>query len=140
LKRGYLLTLDYGYDAAALYAPWRKTGTLLTFYRHGCGDDPYVRVGRQDVTASVNFTSVIAAGEAAGLATLWTTTQAEFLARLGIGEALRQAPRPNEVEAFYALRRAVMELTDPSGLGRIRVLLQGRGVPSRLQHESPIGE
>jgi SAM-dependent MidA family methyltransferase len=130
LKRGYVLTLDYGYEADALYAPWRKRGTLLTFYRHTGGEDPFVRVGRQDITCSVNFTSVIAAGEAAGLTTLWTTTQTEFLASLGMGEALRQPPAPQDIEAYYALRRAVMELTDPSGLGRIRVLLQGRDVPA----------
>src|SRR5206468_104699 len=32
LRRGYLLTLDYGYEAEQLYAAWRKRGTLLTFY------------------------------------------------------------------------------------------------------------
>ena len=67
LKRGYVLTLDYGYEAPELYASWRKRGTLLTFYRHTSGDDPYARIGRQDITASVDFTSVRRAGEAAGL-------------------------------------------------------------------------
>src|SRR6185436_1504982 len=33
LEHGYVLTFDYGYDARDLYAPWRKQGTLLTFYR-----------------------------------------------------------------------------------------------------------
>ena len=129
LRRGYVLTLDYGYEAPELYAPWRKRGTLLTFYRHTSGEDPYVRVGRQDITASVDFTSVMRAGESAGLRTLGLTTQTEFLAALGIGEALAQPPAAGEIEAFYALRRAVMELTDPSGLGRIRVLIQSKGVP-----------
>ena len=130
LRRGYVLTLDYGYEAPDLYAPWRKQGTLLTFYRHTSGDDPYVRIGRQDITASVDFTSVRRAGEAAGLTHLGTTTQAEFLARLGIGEALAAPPDATQLEAYYALRRAVMELTDASGLGRITVLTMGKGVPA----------
>ena len=67
LKRGYVLTLDYGYEAADLYASWRKRGTLLTFYRHTSDEDPYARIGRQDITASVDFTTVVRAGEAAGL-------------------------------------------------------------------------
>ena len=129
VRRGYLLTLDYGYEAEQLYAPWRKRGTLLTFYRHTSGDDPYTRIGRQDITASVDFTSVLRAGEAAGLTTLGLVTQAEYLASLGVGEALAAGPSGSEIEAYYALRRAVIELTDTSGLGRIRVMIQGRGVP-----------
>jgi len=126
LRRGYVLTLDYGYEAAELYAPWRKRGTLLTFYRHTSGDDPFARIGRQDITASVDFTSVMRAGEAAGLRTVEFAGQAEFLAGLGIGEALTQPPAGDQLEAYTALRRAVMELTDPAGLGRIRVLTQAK--------------
>jgi len=126
LRRGYVLTLDYGYEAAELYASWRKRGTLLTFYRHTSGDDPYARIGHQDITASVDFTSVMRAGEAAGLRTVEFTAQSEFLAASGIGEALAQPPAANQLEAYAALRRAVMELTDPAGLGRIRVLVQAK--------------
>lgn len=126
LGRGFLLTLDYGYEAAELYAPWRKAGTLLTFYRHTSGADPYARVGYQDITAGVDFTTVRRAGEAAGLSTLLFTSQSEYLTALGIGEALAAGPPGGNLEAFYALRRAVIELTDPASLGRIRVLLQSR--------------
>jgi SAM-dependent MidA family methyltransferase len=128
LKRGYILTLDYGYEAESLYAPWRKHGTLLTFYRHTSGDDPYVRAGRQDITASVDFTTVIRAGESAGLQTLALTTQTDLLASLGVGEALSRPPAATDLEAYYALRRSVLELTDASGLGRIRALIQGQGL------------
>jgi SAM-dependent MidA family methyltransferase len=130
LRRGFLLTLDYGYEAPELYAPWRKRGTLLTFHRHAAGDDPYVRVGRQDITASVDFTSVRRAGEAAGLTTLSQVSQAELLAGLGIGEALSNRPAAEDLEAYYSLRKAVMELTDAAGLGRITALLMG----TELQH------
>jgi SAM-dependent MidA family methyltransferase len=129
LKRGYVLTLDYGYEARDLYASWRKRGTMLTFYRHTSGDDPYVRVGRQDITASVDFTSVRRAGEAAGLSHVSTTPQSEYLASLGIGEALSKPPRPDEMEAFISLRRAVMELTDGTGLGRVTVMVMSKGAP-----------
>jgi SAM-dependent MidA family methyltransferase len=126
LRRGYVLTLDYGYEASDLYSGWRKRGTLLTFYRHTSGDDPYVRIGRQDITASVDFTSVRRSGEAAGLTHVSTTTQSEFLAGLGIGEALSRPPEPGRMEAYMALRRAVMELTDASGLGRVTVMVMGK--------------
>jgi SAM-dependent MidA family methyltransferase len=131
LRRGFVLTLDYGYEAPDLYASWRKRGTLLTFYRHTSGDDPYVRLGRQDITASVDFTSVRRAGEAAGLTTLGLMPQNEYLAALGIGEALSAPPDASQLEAFYALRRSAMELIDPAGLGRIKVLIMSKGISTR---------
>jgi SAM-dependent MidA family methyltransferase len=131
LRRGYVLTLDYGYPAPELYAPWRRQGTLLTFYRHTSGEDPFVRIGRQDMTASVDFTTLTRAGEAAGLRTLGLTTQARFLSALGIWSAL-EGPRVERLESFFALRKAVTVLTDPAGLGRVKVLVQGKDVPDIL--------
>lgn len=128
LRSGYMLTLDYGYETADLYASWRKRGTLLTFYQQTSDDDPFARIGRQDITASVDFSVIARAGEAAGLRTVAQATQAEFLAALGIGEALSQPPSATQLESFYALRRAAIELTDMSGLGRIRVLIQSKGL------------
>jgi SAM-dependent MidA family methyltransferase len=129
LRRGYVFTFDYGYEAHDLYAAWRRRGTLLTFYRHTSGEDPYVRIGRQDMTASVDFTTLTREGEAAGLRTLGLTTQAELLAALGIGDTIAQRPDPSQLEAYYALRRAVLELLDPAGLGRVKILAQGKQVP-----------
>lgn len=132
LARGFVLTFDYGYPAEELYAPWRTQGTLLCFYRHNPSHDPYVRIGRQDITASVDFTTLIRTGEAEGLTTVGFTTQARFLTALGIGDALERVQRqdPAALEEYYARRRAVTELLDPAGLGRIRVLAQSRGVGS----------
>ena len=131
LGRGYILTLDYGYPANELYAPWRRTGTLLTFHRMSSGDDPYVHLGRQDITASVDFTSVGMAGEAGGSEILAFTSQSMFLQGTGIARSLGETPTAN-LQGFYGLRQAVLALTDPAGLGRIKVLLQGKGVPPAL--------
>ncbi|HLA19647.1 MAG TPA: SAM-dependent methyltransferase, partial [Dehalococcoidia bacterium] len=67
LRSGFLLTLDYGYEAHELYAPWRRDGTILCFYRHNAAGDPYARLGRQDITSHVDFTSLRQAGEESGL-------------------------------------------------------------------------
>ncbi|MEK7247714.1 MAG: SAM-dependent methyltransferase, partial [Chloroflexota bacterium] len=127
LQRGFVVTIDYGYEAEELYAPWRTDGTLLCFYRHNPSSDPYVRIGRQDMTSHIDFTSVRRAREIAGLTTLGLVTQSEFLANLGIGEAI-QPPEGGELEEYFARRRAVTELLDPGGLGRIRVLIQAKDV------------
>ena len=47
LERGFVLTIDYGYLAEELYAPERRNGTLLCYYRHSTNDDPYLQVGEQ---------------------------------------------------------------------------------------------
>ncbi len=128
LTRGFLMTIDYGYEAAELYASWRQDGTLLCFYRQNPSADPYTRIGRQDMTAHVDFTSIRRAGEAAGLATLGLVSQSQFLAALGLAEALRPAPEAAGLEEYAARRRAVTELLDPAGLGRLRVLVQAKRV------------
>ena len=129
LRRGFLLLLDYGYEAQELFAPWRRDGTLMCFYRHNPSSDPYARIGRQDLTAHIDFTSVRRAGEDAGLVTLGLVSQAEFLARLGIAEAMAPPEGgPVDIEEYYARRRQAMTLIDSAGLGRIKVLVQAKGV------------
>jgi SAM-dependent MidA family methyltransferase len=129
LRRGFLLTLDYGYEAAELYAPWRARGTLLCFHRHNASDDPYLRIGRQDMTAHVDFTTIRRAGEDAGLQTLGLVPQSRFLMDLGLPDALPAIGEgETNLEEYYTRRRAVVELVDPAGLGRIKVLVQAKDV------------
>jgi SAM-dependent MidA family methyltransferase len=128
LRRGFVLTLDYGYEASELYAPWRSDGTLLCFYRHNPSGDPYSRIGQQDMTAHVDFTTLRRAGEEAGLATVGLTPQAEFLTNIGISDALPTLGNEIELEGRLARRRAISELLDPAGLGRIKALAQAKGV------------
>jgi len=129
LRCGFLLTLDYGYEAPELYAPWRRDGTLLCFYRHNAAADPYARLGRQDITSHVDFTSLQRAGEESGLRTLGLVSQSEFLMGLGIAEAMSPPVEGDaDLEEYYARRQAVSELVDPAALGRIRVLVQAKGV------------
>lgn len=134
LGRGFVLTFDYGYEAADLYAPWRRQGTLLCFYRHNPSTDPYLRIGRQDMTSHVDFTTLARVGREHGLELVGIVSQAEFLANLGIAEALwLPAEGPLALEEYATRRRAVTELVDPAGLGRISLMVQKKGIgPSKL--------
>jgi SAM-dependent MidA family methyltransferase len=81
------------------------------------------------MTSSVDFTSLIQAAQEAGLETVGLAGQAQFLTALGIDGALAPAARGDlPLEEYYARRRALTELLDPAGLGRIRVLIQSKGV------------
>ena len=133
LQRGLLLLIDYGYPAPELYDPVRRRdGTLRAYLRHRVHDDPYVHVGRQDLTAHVDLTAVERAAAAAGLDHLGTTTQAEYLVGLGTESLLQaiQADPATTIEGYLAVRSALMRLLDPSAMGRFRVMAFGRAWPA----------
>ena len=62
---------------------------------------------------------------------LGTTTQAEFLVGLGTDELLAaiQADPATTMEAYLAVRSALIRLLDPAAMGRFRVMAFGRGWP-----------
>ena len=86
LSTGFVITIDYGYPARQYYAVERRRGTLLCYHRHKVADNPYRRLGSQDITAHVNFTSLRDWGQQFGLQCLGFCTQGSFLAGLGAGE------------------------------------------------------
>ncbi len=130
LERGLVLVIDYGHPAAELYGPDRREGRLRAYVRHTVHGDPYVHVGRQDLTAHVDLTAVERAAQAAGLDLLGTTSQAEFLVGLGIGDVLASAGLGplDQAAAYLELRAAVVRLIDPRALGAFKVLVLGRGL------------
>jgi SAM-dependent MidA family methyltransferase len=133
LRRGLLVLIDYGAPATELYDPVRRRdGTLRAYVRHQVHDDPYRFVGRQDLTAHVDFTAVEWAARAAGLTTLGITTQAEALMGLGIEDRLReiQADPATTFEDYALLRSALMRLLDPAAMGKFRVMVFGRDWPA----------
>ncbi|MBM4415945.1 MAG: SAM-dependent methyltransferase, partial [Chloroflexi bacterium] len=83
LARGYLVTIDYGYDAPTLYAPWRRMGTLMAFRAHSPQPDPLARPGETDLTAHVDLTTLAHAGGSEGFASARPVSQAEALGWLG---------------------------------------------------------
>lgn len=130
LGRGFLLTVDYGSEAARVYAPHRRKGTIRGFFRQMPIDDPLAHPGEQDLTSDVDFTALIAAGEAAGLKTLGVIPQGLFLSHLGIQEIEKQEIKGIRTSlgvdyAAYAIRK----LYQPDAMGeRFLVLLQAKGL------------
>lgn len=122
LGRGLLVTCDYGFELGVLLDPRsRKNGTLACYSRQRVHRNPFVHVGEQDLTAHVDFSALIRAGEAAGLRTVAFTRQALWLAACGLFDEIQ--------DAGAALRLQAMALLDGEGMGEeIRVLVQARGV------------
>jgi len=131
LLRGFVITIDYGYQAAELYGRMRMNGTLLCYFQHQVGENPYIRVGLQDITTHVDFTALVQTGAEAGLDKVWYGEQYRFLLATGMMEemmALEARPIPEEQRLKDRLALKKLMLPD-GGMGdTFKVLLQGKGV------------
>jgi SAM-dependent MidA family methyltransferase len=139
--RGFMLTIDYGDKARALYTRYRYRGTLACYFHHQLTERPLVRPGEQDITAHVNFSALIAEGRRHGLRVHAFTTQREWLTSMGIYDELERvrtrdfalidserASDRGQVALFqwYNLRQRVSALTNPAGMGNFKVLILKR--------------
>jgi SAM-dependent MidA family methyltransferase len=134
LHQGYLLTIDYGYTAARYYSPARTQGTLQCYFRHAHHDDPYQAIGRQDITAHVNFTALEHWGESLELQTLGFTQQGLFLMALGLGDRIAALSNPNPdlpLSDLLRRRESLHALMNPMGLGNFGVLVQAKGLEAQ---------
>jgi len=127
LKRGYLVTVDYGAESPELYSPaGRPYGTLRGFKQHQIVADILSNPGEQDITSSINWTHVMRTGEPLGLETVDFARQDQFLLREGLLEELEQrvADSIDESERF-ALRTSAREMILPDGMASsFQVLVQ----------------
>lgn len=131
LVRGFVLTIDYGYPAQEMYASHRKQGTLLCYYRHKTEENPYIRLGLQDITSHVDFTSLIKRGEELGLQNVWFGEQYRFLLSAGIVEEIEAIERSDiSNEEKLRLRLTLKKLIMPEGgMGdTFKLLIQSKGV------------
>lgn len=130
LRRGFILTIDYGCLAEELYDSCRRDGTLRCYFHHQVSDSHYERVGRQDMTAHVNFTSLIRKGEDLGIRFTGLVPQYRFLIALGLLEEIAVAQKELSAVEALKLRLSLKHLIEPErGMGEIfKVLIQHKGI------------
>jgi SAM-dependent MidA family methyltransferase len=127
LERGYIITVDYGYEHDGYFAPHRREGTLLCHFEHTANRDPFIRIGQQDITAHVDFTSVMDAGRKAGLETILFCDQSQFL--LEAGRELVEELVALEAGKWSPERNQLHQLIHPTLMGRtFKVLVQRKSV------------
>jgi SAM-dependent MidA family methyltransferase len=145
LRRGYVITIDYGYPAHRYYQPARREGTLQCYWQHTHSDDPYIDPGLRDITAHVDFTALERYGDRAGLATCGFMPQGLFLMALGLGDRIAALSYPDSawpeqarsLPAILRRRAALHQLMDPMGLGNFGVLIQSKGL-SKDERSRPL--
>jgi SAM-dependent MidA family methyltransferase len=130
LETGYLITVDYGAETCDLYdAALRPHGTLRAFSRHGFVDDVLAQPGDYDITSSVNWSQVQAAGARLGFTTVYFQQQDRFLLDAGLLDELQRGLARLTTEADkLALSAGAREMILPGGMGTsFQVLVQKKG-------------
>ena len=123
LNRGFVLTIDYGHTTQDLYRSDRQRGTFLCYFQQSINEDPFLRVGDQDMTAHVDFSSLVTTGEGQELRTTGFTNQMSFLMGLGVEQLIA------ELEQDSPEFNAAIHLLRPNGMGTtFKVLIQHKGI------------
>jgi SAM-dependent MidA family methyltransferase len=132
LDRGFVLTIDYGHEAADLLDAHHQSGTVLSYSKHQASNNLYASPGEQDLTAHVNFTALRQWGGRQGLETLGLLSQTAFLLALGKGNDFGDLYNDGMDEsARLRARLQLKTLIYPEGLGeRFHVLLQQKSTPN----------
>lgn len=126
LRRGMALAVDYGHDRAG-----RPACGSLTGYRDGRLVPP-VPDGRCDITAHVALDACAAAGQGAGAADTFLTTQRTALRSLGVTGTRPPLGLAHSDPARYVRELSgastSAELLSPDGLGAFTWLAQSMGI------------
>lgn len=130
LQHGRILICDYGYPLPIFYAPWRKNGTLQCYSQHKKNEDPFQNIGRQDISAHVDFTALAQDAQDAGFCVDGFSDQYHFLIRVGTNwlKSLEQGGLTPEVSKLLS---AFKTLTHPESMGtQFHYLTLSKNLPS----------
>lgn len=115
MKKGYLLTVDYGGSTQDLLV--RSKGTLRGFHQHQLHNDWLKDPGETDLTANVNFEWLEKWGEEEGLDPIFTLSQSQFLLQTGILDHLPKKPIVDPFSEDAKKVRAIQQLIHPHAMG-----------------------
>lgn len=134
LEKGLILTIDYGSLADEIYRTERMKGTYKCFFKHSIGNNPYINIGKQDITASVDFGNLLYIGNKVGIQKIKYTTQGQFLVDWGIIEIIeRYSKNYKEDKQRRKNILAIKNLFMPDLMGnKFKALIQCKNAPHIL--------
>ena len=130
LLRGFLVTIDYGYDRERYRVRDRPEGTLLCYHRHQVLDEPFRRIGEQDITSHISFEVLRNRGAEWGWHNQPLVSQRTFMLKWGLERLLAI----EEAEGLFnsarlAERLGLKHLLEPGGISdRLQVQVQELGI------------
>ena len=124
MKKGVVLSIDYGFETRELFSEARPLGTALCHFKHSTNREYYERIGDQDITAHVNFSVLMKEGEKQGLKPT-LMSQSRFILNNGFEEAVKKLENVADPRARLRLSSAIKSLVHPESMGgAFKVLLQ----------------
>jgi SAM-dependent MidA family methyltransferase len=102
----------------------------MAYRGHVASEDFFSAPSEQDLTAHVNFSALISAGEDTGLSLTGFTTQERFLLALGEPNQFADLYDPDQSEVQHLdARLKLKRLILPGGMGTVfKVLIQHKGI------------
>ena len=133
LQRGYVITIDYGYDRPDLYEPSRPSGSMRCYYQHTLSQDPLRRIGKQDITSHVDFTAVDHTLMVNRIKRVGKLSQRQFLFNLGLKDfsddiTLRSLAKELSREDSQENLAGIEALIDAEGLGKFKVVVHSKSI------------
>ena len=122
LSKGFLITIDYGFENSIYYSMNKSHRLLQTYFNHIETSNPYQRVGLQDITAHVDFTHFSDCALDVGFRSLAFISQRDWLNDLHFEDFINRDLRDGKV----SLRELnfIRMLTNSEGLGGFKVDVQ----------------
>lgn len=122
LSKGFLVTIDYGFENSVYYSMNKSHRLLQTYFNHVETSNPYQKIGLQDITAHVDFTHFRRCAQDVGFRPLALISQQDWLNDLHFEEFINRDLKDGKV----SLRELnfIRMLTRPEGLGGFKVDVQ----------------
>lgn len=117
LKRGAILLIDYGYGESEYYHPQKNRGTLRGFYRQQVLDSVLHHPGICDITASVDWSSIVTTALDSQLEFIGYTTQANFLLNCGLTKQMQQLKSELSEPGYLQVSNQINKLVSPNEMG-----------------------
>jgi len=116
LKKGIVLTADYGYSNEEWMELQRAEGSLRGYFQHQLIPNVLKYPGQMDITSHIHFDSLIQKGRKADLHLVAKLRQDEFLLKAGILHELEGHHDPNPFSEVSRRNRAIRSLILPGGM------------------------
>ena len=115
LKSGAILFIDYGYSRQEYYSADRKNGSMICHYRNTAHENPFLNLGVQDISASVEFTLLAEKALEEQLEVGLFTSQSDFLIN---GNILGELDKIEDDTLRMELTQEIKQLLMPSQMGQ----------------------
>lgn len=142
LKRGFIVTIDYGFTKEDWNLPQRKDGSLRGYYKHQMINNPLQYPTEMDLTTHIHLDAYEMISGEVGLEKIVSVKQNRFLLMIGMLKFLQENYDPNPFSEKSKLNRAIQTLINDTGMSAaFHVFVHGKNVTNkeayRIFNEDP---